>query len=87
MSDEMVEVIIKMTREEHEKLKNLAEWRSTNGGKKITPSACVRGFIRSSITGPSGWEHPFKAAQKAAQKKQNEQEEAGETEETSAQNS
>lgn len=69
--DEFVEVRFVLTKAEKEKLDKLADWRTkqSKGRKNYTPEMCIRGFIQSCITGPSGWEAPEVTAQKYEQEK------------------
>jgi hypothetical protein len=66
-----MKLTIELTDKEMAKLQALADWRTemSNGKVKYTPEKCIKGFIDSCQTGPSGWEPPDKTAQKFEAKK------------------
>lgn len=71
-----VDVTIRMTKAEEQKLQALAKGRTERHEKKkkFTPTSCIRDFIQSCMPDGGGWEHPEKAAKKfEAEKKVMEQ--------------
>lgn len=61
-----MKVTFDLTEAEVAKLDKLAAWRTeqTKGKTQYTPEKCIKGFIESCQTGPSGWMNPSEAASK-----------------------